>query len=74
MSEFKDLSGDPVFDYFKKNVAKGFEIEGGLIETPKMAGPKEPKKIIKLKIKNLEGQVGTMVYNYNKIERELNRG
>lgn len=70
-SEFKDLTGDPVYDFLKSKVLPGHTLAGGIISDKKIAGPKEPRKTIEILIKTKSGKTRSYTYNYKKLERKL---
>lgn len=70
--EFKDLTGDPLYDHFKKHTKEGFFILSGRILEHKIAGPKQPRKEIEIMISN--GKITEKYkYNYNKLLKELEK-
>lgn len=66
-----NLDHDSVFMYLKTNVSSHYEVMGGKIFDKKTAGPKEPRTIIRIFIKNRTGQLSAFDYNYKKIERMM---
>lgn len=71
MSEFKDLSGDLVYDHIKKHMIEGNTLMGALVEEPKVFTPHGAKKVISVKIKDHLGKEHIFTYNYNKLSGEL---
>jgi hypothetical protein len=72
MSEPKDLSGDPVYDYLKKFIKKDQELIGGVILDKKVCRPSEPRKILQMVVKDLKtGRKHGFLFNYKKLERKL---
>lgn len=74
-TEPKDLIDDPVYKYlinfveFDKN-----ELLGAKILEPKSTGPKDPKKIIQMFLRDKRtGKESIYPFNYNKIMRRLNK-
>jgi hypothetical protein len=72
---FKDLSGDPVYDHCvaRSKTAPGWEIVGGQIIELTIAGPKQPRKFLRLLLQNAKGKQQAFDFNYNKIKREMSR-
>lgn len=69
--EIQDLTGDPVFDYLKTWVLSDHKLLGGRIVERNGVGPKVARKIISILIQTPKNGVKQQVFNYKKIEREL---
>ncbi len=68
---FTDLTGDPVYDHLKTQVFEGYEVVGGKVINKTVFGPKEPRKLISILVKNKEGKLGRYSYSYKKVERMI---
>lgn len=72
MEKFTELNDDPVYIYLKSKVEGDFEIIGGMIEEPKKTAFDEPRKKIHVQVRNKTSKAtGTLVYNYNKLAKEV---
>jgi hypothetical protein len=71
--EFKDLTGDKVFDYLKTKVIAPSKLVGARIIENKVVGPKEPRSIIQVLI-DTKGKRGRFSYNYNKLKKMIEVG
>ncbi len=70
MDEFKDLTGDPLYDHFKKHVKEGYTLDGARILENKTHTVYSPRKEIEVKISK-DNQSETFKYNYNKLLKKL---
>jgi hypothetical protein len=72
---FQDLSGDPVYDHCvaRSKVSPGWSIVGGQIIELAIAGPKQPRKCLRLLLQDQKGKQHAFDFNYNKIKREMRR-
>lgn len=67
---FKDLTGDPLYDHFKKFTKEGFSITGGRIIENTNHKVYSPRKEIEIQV--TDGKIiETYKYNYNKLLKEL---
>lgn len=72
-SIYKDLTGDPAYDFLKTKTLDGYSIDGGQIIERKSVGPKEPRFILEVLVKGPEGVSRTYTYNYKKLLREITK-
>lgn len=67
-----DLTGDPVYDYLKREVLEGNTLLGGLISVPTRFAAGQPRKMLKMFVRNNKTQkVTTYEFPYNKIQRGI---
>lgn len=70
--EFKDLTGDPVYDHFKAHMKEGIQILGGKIIEHKTYHNHGPRREIEVQL--TDGKITEIYkYNYNKLLKELNK-
>ena len=70
--DFKDLSGDPVYDYVKSEMLEGGELLGGRIEEPTIHLAGSPRKFLHIAIQDhFETKIIKYSLNYNKLLKEL---
>lgn len=71
--QFKDMTGDKVYDYLSSSMKEGYKVIGARKLDKKYFGPKEARSILTLQIKEeSSGQKFEMHVNYKKVERRLN--
>lgn len=70
--QYKDMTGDPVYDYVKSEVLEGGELLGGFVYEPMKMAVDEPRKQLCVAVYDGE-EKGVIEYklNYNKLKREL---
>lgn len=66
-NDFKDLTGDPVYDYFARETLAGHRLVSGRITHRKSVGPKEARVLIEIRVLDEKTKrLHTYEANYNK--------
>lgn len=71
-TRFKDLTGDPVYDYLKTQSLPGFSVIGGELISKKVVSPREPWTTIEILVENDRTKnAQTYIYNYKFLMRKF---
>lgn len=72
--DFRDMTGDRVYDYLKTKVLDGHELMAAKIVRPKITGPKDAKVVLLTRVLDLKTkEITNYDHNYKKIERYLDK-